>query len=375
MQRPRLTILFGQPDQLSTSFQTSELARALGRWCSVVPLRLRAPFRRRWLCQWQRFYSNYFRPLLKQPATDFLLYANDGFADLRHWRPTSLLYWYDAPRNWIEQPPKPLQWVSWLRYQNVRSAGHVFAVSHTLVELAQGLRASREDSVAYLPVGVDCDFFHPGVADGSSARARFALPNTIIVGYLGYLAAVGGRIAGETLIEAAPTLLAKHPVHFLIVGFGPALQAYRRRVEARGLARHFTLTGYVDNVLLPGCLAAMDICVDTLEEGFHSLARSETKLKQYMAMGRACVATAMGENCVDLDDGRCGVLVKPGGPALAQAIDALCADPARRQHLGTAARSRAVAVYDWRQLAQKMVETLRSSYPGFFGTLSSEERP
>lgn len=102
----------------------------------------------------------------------------------------------------------------------------------------------------------------------------------------------------------------------------------------------------------------MDICVDTLEEGIHSEARSETKLKQYMAMGRACVATAIGENCIDLDAGLAGVLVKPGHANLLKGIADLCEQTERRTELGKAARQRAEAIYDWSKLAERMVDAL-----------------
>src|SRR5580704_3994386 len=98
---------------------------------------------------------------------------------------------------------------------------------------------------------------------------------------------------------------------------------------------------------------ATDICIDTLDEGFHSLARSETKLKQYMAMGRACVATAIGENCVDLDSGRCGVQTAPGDQPLLHALRRLIDDPQARSRFGQAARERACAVYDWPVLAKQ----------------------
>src|SRR5207302_8882096 len=135
---------------------------------------------------------------------------------------------------------------------------------------------------------------------------------------------------------------------------GPGLPMWKQRGRELGLAQRFTFTGWVADELVPDCLAAMDICVDTLEPGFHSEARSETKLKQYMAMGRPCVATAIGENRIDLDGGRCGSLAEPGAELLAEAISHLCTNPARRQELGVRARERALALYDWPVLAKKM---------------------
>lgn len=77
-----------------------------------------------------------------------------------------------------------------------------------------------------------------------------------------------------------------------------------------------------------------------------------------MAMARASVATAIGENCVDLDNGKCGLLVEPGNMNLLRGIATLCRRPALRAELGGAARHRAEDIYDWPKLASRLVSTL-----------------
>ena len=350
--RKRLTVLFGQPDHLSTSFQTTALAHALRSHADVQEIRVTASRQGGWRRTARRFLANYLRPWWSQPRTDYLLYANDGCADLRRWKGQRLLYWYDAAADWSKEPPT--RWIDRLRCRNVVTAEHVFAVSAAQVELARRLRPGREASVHYLPVGVDCSVFDPAKARPERVREKYRLPAGPIVGYLGYIAEWGGHFAGEPLAEVAPRLVADTKAHFLIVGFGPALETFQNRVRELGVAERFTFTGYVPDEWLPDCLAAMDACVDTLEPGFHSEARSETKLKQYMAMGRACVATDIGENRVDMDHGRCGVLVPPGDDGLLAGLRSLCADPDRRAALGALARARASAVYHWPRLAARL---------------------
>jgi glycosyltransferase involved in cell wall biosynthesis len=173
----------------------------------------------------------------------------------------------------------------------------------------------------------------------------------VVIGYLGYLGRWRNRFAGEALLEAAPLLTAHK---FLIIGSGPALADWKRAVAAKGLGERFIFTGFVPLPDLPAMIAAADICVDTLEPGFHSEARSETKLKQYMAMGRACVATDLGENRIDLDHGRAGRLAEPNAPALASAVNDLAGNSAQRAEFGALARERAQATYDWGVLAERM---------------------
>jgi glycosyltransferase involved in cell wall biosynthesis len=358
MTNPTLAVLYGQPDSLSTSYQTRQLSRALEPWLNPIPLTVKSGANGQWRRGWNRVSSNYLKPLLSQPAADYVLYGNDGLANLDHWCGKKLLYWYDAPKDWSREPPTRRQWASWLRYRNVIAADHVFAVSHIQVEIARRLRPGREESVSYLPVGVDCKFFDPALAHPEDIRRRYRLPAKLIIGYLGYLGMWEGRFAGELLVDIAPQLVKQTDAHFLIVGFGPALELFRTRVAQLGLAKHFTFTDFVADDLLPGCLATMDICVDTLEKGFHSAARSETKLKQYMAMGRCCVATAIGENRVDLHEGDCGVLADSGNENLLRSIVSLCEEPTLRAKLGSAARQRALEFYDWPVLAKRMASIL-----------------
>ena len=64
-------------------------------------------------------------------------------------------------------------------------------------------------------------------------------------------------------------------------------------------------------------------------------------LLEYMAAGRAIVATAVGGNVELIEDGVHGLLVPPGDPVrLAAAIDRLLTDDALARSLGESARRR-----------------------------------
>jgi glycosyltransferase involved in cell wall biosynthesis len=61
-------------------------------------------------------------------------------------------------------------------------------------------------------------------------------------------------------------------------------------------------------------------------------------------------------------DGTTAVLVEPGDPAeLADAIDALFDDDARRNAMGTAGRKRIESSYTWRAVAESMVEVYQEA--------------
>jgi glycosyltransferase involved in cell wall biosynthesis len=359
MRKFSLAVVYGQPDRLSTSFQTRCLVGALASRFDVqhhaVP-QAEMPL----MQKFARLGKNALQLRFNPPIADYTLYCNDGFFDLRAARGTKLLYWYDAPADWVSAPPTRWQMVDRIRYTNVVAADFVFAVSRAQFDLACQLRPDSGKRVAYLPVGVNCDDFSPQAADAGLAKRAYGVPKgKLVVGYLGRLGITHERYAGQVLLEAAPAIAAHANVHFLIVGDGPALPAFRQDVRALGLQERFTFTGFVPQDMLANCIAAMDVCVDTLEPGFHSHARSETKLKQYMAMGRACVATDIGENRVDLAEGACGILCEPGSKALSEAVVQLCHNAGQRRWLGDSARARAELCYDWRRLASRFTAALQ----------------
>jgi glycosyltransferase involved in cell wall biosynthesis len=355
-----MSVLFGQPQHLSTSYQTEQLMGAAREYFEVHERHFAFKDTGWYATQLRRVWANVVEPVFYRRSSDYLFYGNDGFADLRRWKNHRVVYWYDTPWDYFSQPPSPRQWKDWLRCENVRCADTVLAVSDIQVRTARRLRPGREDSVHYLPVGVDCRHYSPDRGREENVRELYGLAHdAVVIGYLGYLAGVGGRMAGQVLLEAAPEIARRYEkAHFLIVGYGPGLASLKQLVAADGLTSRFTFTGYIPPSRLPSFIAGMDICIDTLEPGFHSEARSETKLKQYIAMGRACVATAIGENKVDLDQGACGCLVEPGVAPLVAGIASLIENPEMRKHYGFRCRERALAAYDWPVLARKMAGVL-----------------
>jgi glycosyltransferase involved in cell wall biosynthesis len=140
----------------------------------------------------------------------------------------------------------------------------------------------------------------------------------------------------DVLVQAAALVGAGRPdTVFAVAGEGECRQALERQVAGAGLGDRFSLPGTVRDV--PAFLAGIDVAVLSS----HAEGMSNAVL-EYMAAGRAIVATAVGATVRLIEDGVTGVLVAPGDPArLAAAITGLLRDPARAARLGAAARRRA----------------------------------
>jgi glycosyltransferase involved in cell wall biosynthesis len=208
--------------------------------------------------------------------------------------------------------------------------------------MARGLEPGR---VLVQPNGVDPERYRPDV-DGRPVRRRHGLEGRTVVGFVGTFGMWHGA---PVLARAARRVLRDRPeARFLFVGDG------RDRAECEsilaGYGERVVFTGLVPQDQGPAHLAAMDILaaphVDN-PDGTRFFG-SPTKLFEYMAMGRAIVASRLEQIGEVLADGRTAVMVPPGDEeALAAAIVELFDDPARRAALGVAARRRALERHTW----------------------------
>ena len=205
-----------------------------------------------------------------------------------------------------------------------------------------GLRADR---VAVLENGVDTSRFK-----------RFMLPDTskkrVRVGCVANLRPVKNI---DGLMRAAKVALEKFPqVVFEVAGDGEQREELERLHADLGLGDRFVLRGSVSDV--PNFLRRMDVAVlPSHSEGMSNA------LLEYMAAGRAVIATAVGANARLLDDGRCGLLVPPNDEsALVDALGTLLANPLRAAGHGAAARRRVGAEFSRDAMTKRFEAYYRS---------------
>ena len=159
-------------------------------------------------------------------------------------------------------------------------------------------------------------------------------------------------------VRALPRILRQHPTtHLVSVGAlndPPWLARVQDEVEQLGLADRVHILGPRRDV--PDLLRACDLFVfPSLHEGLG------IALIEAMAAGCACVATRTGPIPEVLTDGVDGLLVSPRDEAaLADAVCALLADPARRAALGRAARESALRRFQPQASADRLMEIYES---------------
>jgi glycosyltransferase involved in cell wall biosynthesis len=166
----------------------------------------------------------------------------------------------------------------------------------------------------------------------------------------------------ETLIDALPRVLARHPAAQLaIVGDGPDLQALRTQTELRGVtdAVHFLGSSTEPQAVLRG----LDLFVHpSWAEAFPYV------ILEAMSLGRPIVASDVGGIREAVVDGTSGRLVPPRDDgALAEALIAMLDDPIRRAQMGAMALSRVGERFTRTAMIDRLIDVYDELMPTSFG--------
>jgi len=245
---------------------------------------------------------------------------------------------------------------------NLRAADRIVVVSRALRDglVVSGVPASR---VVLNPNGVDTRLFRPDV-DARPIRQQLCATSEVVVGFSGTFGAWHGI---PTLARAIPLVLEARPdTRWLLLGDGPLRPLVDQALAGNALADRVVQVGMRSHAEMPHYLAASDVLVSPhgKQADGREFFGSPTKLYEYMAAGRAIVASNLGQIAEVLTDEESALLVPPDDPeALARAIVRLIDDSCLRARLGRAARAAAEARHTWRQNAERVLTCMQAPLP------------
>lgn len=210
-----------------------------------------------------------------------------------------------------------------------RSATAIVAVSEADREKMIEIERIPPGKIRYVPNGIPDQL--PG--DRELIRARLGIPTEAPV--IGTVCALRPQKAVHVALEAVASLIDEQPsLSFLVVGDGPERARLERKSVALGGRAVFI--GRVAPMDVPHYVAAMDVLVCS-----SSFEGTPLAVLEWMAAGKAIVATDVGGVPALIEDGLEGLLVPPNDPAsLARAMGRLLREPELRERLGMAARRR-----------------------------------
>jgi glycosyltransferase involved in cell wall biosynthesis len=161
------------------------------------------------------------------------------------------------------------------------------------------------------------------------------------------------------LAQAIKLLPRELPVRFLIVGSGSLHGEVERLLSAERESGKVIFTGAVEHDRVPALLDACDILIAPhvpLADGSEFFG-SPTKIFEYMAMGKAIVASRLGQIGEVLSHEETALLVEPGNVnELAAAIARVAGSSELRARLGANAREAAVENHTWDHNARRVLE-------------------
>jgi glycosyltransferase involved in cell wall biosynthesis len=152
-------------------------------------------------------------------------------------------------------------------------------------------------------------------------------------------------------------------LYFYFIGDGDLRPMVAEKLADSRTASHVHFTGLLGPDAIPDHLAACDILLSPhlpFEDGSVFFG-SPTKLFEYMASGRAIVASRLGQIARVVIPGVTGRLHDPGdGRQFQEAVLALAADPEERRHLGREARRTAEDRYTWKENVRRALNGIVS---------------
>ena len=305
-------------------------------------------------------------PRARRPERASLVYQRYTLNNLaglilaRRWRVPFVLEANSSEVEWRRR------W-EYLRYAPLAEACERVLLSRAdaVVTVSENARAELErvgappERMCVVPNAVEVDRF-------AHATAR-PLPfpdDAIVVGFVGLFYRWHGV---QHLARAFVDLHARVPnARLMLLGDGEDAPAVRAVLEEAAVMDACHLPGLVPRDAVPGYLAAADVRVAAHAE-MKDFVGSPIKIFEYMAAGRAIVASRLGQLETLLSDGETALLVPPGDEgALAAALERVAVDKRLRWELGSRAQQEALRRHSWEARVRELLDWygLRATPPG-----------
>lgn len=247
----------------------------------------------------------------------------------------------------------------WIRGIMFRRAARIVAVSDRLATTFRDRYRVEARRVVAVPNGVDTDAFTPMVRD--TALSNTGLPPGEWIVFVGDLVPWQGL---ETLLRSLPSVFeVRSAARAALVGDGASRESLERISRDLGLTDRVRFVGRVPHRAVPSYVGAASVCVAPFGRARNEkIGLSPLKVNEYLACGRAIVASAIPGVTELVENSGGGIAVPPDDPqALGQAIVAVLKDPEEAARMGERGRRYAVDRCSWAWTAARVEQVLRDS--------------
>ncbi|NQT27208.1 glycosyltransferase family 4 protein [candidate division KSB1 bacterium] len=240
-----------------------------------------------------------------------------------------------------------IKWLAkWIENLNLNQAEHSICVSNVARSYftQEGVNPEK---LSVITNGADVDQFHPNI-NGDSVVKKYGLEDRIVIGFIGSFHVWHGI---DNLLQLIRQTLKQYPnAMFLLVGQGgPMRHGLEEYIQREDLQDRVILTGYVKYEEMSIHIAAMDIVL-ALYPNLPLFYYSPVKVFEYMAAGKAVVATQIGQIAELVRDKENGLLCHPDDfDGMVQNLNTFIENPDLRKQLGQRAYETIQQYHSWKQ--------------------------
>jgi glycosyltransferase involved in cell wall biosynthesis len=218
---------------------------------------------------------------------------------------------------------------------------------------------AAESRVKLLPFPLDTKLFCPS-ADCSEIRQKWSLNegDNVIV-FIGTLFEFSGL---DEFIRQFPQVLKKIPeAKLLIAGDGPQRPKLERIVTELGLERQVIMTGFQPYQTMPLYINLATVCINPFIISETTMDIFPAKIVQYVACGKATVATALRGITTLLPGESHGVVYANNAADMAREVISLLESTERRQQLAGAGLNYVRQAYSYEKIARELERILKEA--------------
>lgn len=303
------------------------------------------------------------------PNPDFVYqrYGRNNYAGLKYARSCGVPFVleYNGSEVWMSR-----NWGHPLRYERLSEMIESFVLRNAdlVVGNAEAFKKELEERgvnsnrILIIPNGVDPDRFSPTIIDGTPVRDQLHVKDSeVLVSFVGTFGPWhGAEVLAKSIKE---TISQNRNIKYMFVGTGERMSCVKGIVSDDDVVDNTIFTGFVSRDMVGSYMAASDILVSPQvpnPDGTPFFG-SPTKLFEYMAMGKAIVASRLDQMGRILKDGEDAVLFHPGDPhSLSMAIISLASNKGLRDMLGQNARVKVINQFSWDRHIQLIMEKVYS---------------
>lgn len=236
---------------------------------------------------------------------------------------------------------------------NLMASDRIICVSESLKSHLVNKWRVPAGKILIFSNGVDVKQFRPNPAVGVQVRTLMGMKDDPLILFVGNF--YEWHDVG-VLLESFPRVLAEYPdARLVLVGDGATRKTMEQRATKLGIAHAVRFTGLLPHAEVPLYMAAADIAVVPYPRMDWENWLSPLKLFEYMASGKAIVASAIGQIAQVIRGRENGLLVPPGDVVMmTDALLTLIKDASLRERLGQQAREDAVKKHSWEQYISRL---------------------